>query len=197
MQRVPIEGLCALEQPRRCARDSRRVVALCRRAESARKAPVATPTNTGASSAPKDSAELEEQQESPEEFPRVEYVPHPQFPKLPASVPLTFTLTMVACLSPKPEDRPTFAQVLTVLLDVEAEVVRGRYMNSVGLIQVLTVKGCCWTAPPLLTYYNACASWVRSKCLLYSVYWIVHATYIVVLISASYRGIRVVSLEKM
>jgi hypothetical protein len=65
-----------------------------------------------------------------------EYVAHPDFPKLPASVPLSFTLTMVACLSAKPEERPSFPQVISVLEDVEAEVARGYYMNSIGVTQV-------------------------------------------------------------
>jgi hypothetical protein len=71
-----------------------------------------------------------------------EYIAHPSFPKLPASVPLTYTLTMVACLSAKPEDRPSFAQVLTVLSDVEAEVARGQYINSVGVTQVFISLKC-------------------------------------------------------
>lgn len=36
---------------------------------------------------------------------------HRDFPHLPPSAPLTFLLTMQACLSAVPEDRPTFEQV--------------------------------------------------------------------------------------
>jgi len=65
---------------------------------------------------------------------------HPAFPELPASVPLTYTLTMLACLSERPEDRPTFTHVLTVLLDVVAEVAQGTFINSDGAILVCS---CC------------------------------------------------------
>lgn len=41
----------------------------------------------------------------------LEYVVHPAFPELPATVPLTFTLTMHACLSLTPSERPSFEQV--------------------------------------------------------------------------------------
>lgn len=40
-----------------------------------------------------------------------DYVPHPEFPDLPSAVPLTFTLTMHACLSLTPSERPSFRQV--------------------------------------------------------------------------------------
>ena len=40
-----------------------------------------------------------------------EYTPHPDFPELPRAAPLTFTLTMHACLSHNPSERPTFRQV--------------------------------------------------------------------------------------
>lgn len=36
---------------------------------------------------------------------------NPLFPEMPASVPLTYTLVMHACLRAGPEDRPTFEQV--------------------------------------------------------------------------------------
>ena len=39
-----------------------------------------------------------------------EYVPHPDFMDLPKAAPLTFTLTMHACLSLNPAERPTFEQ---------------------------------------------------------------------------------------
>lgn len=45
-----------------------------------------------------------------------EYVISAQFPEMPASVPLTYTLAMHACLSAAPEERPTFEQVPFVLL---------------------------------------------------------------------------------
>jgi serine/threonine protein kinase len=60
---------------------------------------------------------------------------HPGFPHLPASVPLTYTLTMQACLSARPEERPSFAQVLVLLRDVAAEVATGGYINSLGRMQ--------------------------------------------------------------
>ena len=70
------------------------------------------------------------------------FAPHPNFPRVPASVPLTYTLTMVACLSERPEDRPTFTQAMDVLTDVVAEVRRGSYINSDGVTLVRA------TAPP-------------------------------------------------
>ena len=40
-----------------------------------------------------------------------QYTMQPSFPALPTAVPLTYTLTMHACLSTAPEERPTFEQV--------------------------------------------------------------------------------------
>jgi hypothetical protein len=60
----------------------------------------------------------------------------PAFPDLPASVPLTYTLSMKACLSEKPSERPSFAQVLTLLADMRQEVGGGHYINSEGRVQV-------------------------------------------------------------
>ena len=39
------------------------------------------------------------------------YVLNPAFPTLPTAVPLTYTLTMHACLSASPDERPSFEQV--------------------------------------------------------------------------------------
>lgn len=63
-------------------------------------------------------------------------VQDPEFPHLPASVPLTFTLAMAACLSERPADRPTFAQLGTIFGDLCSEVARGYYINSAGMLQV-------------------------------------------------------------
>lgn len=61
---------------------------------------------------------------------------NPDFPNLPSTVPLTYTLTMQACLSERRSERPTFAQITTILHDLCSEVARGNYINSLGLIQV-------------------------------------------------------------
>jgi hypothetical protein len=42
----------------------------------------------------------------------------------------------MACLSQSPDDRPSFAQIITLLDDMIAEVQRGKYIDSEGLIQV-------------------------------------------------------------
>eukprot|EP00892_Ulva_mutabilis_P009187 jgi/Ulvmu1/6640/UM003_0278.1 len=60
------------------------------------------------------------------------YARHPGYPHLPASVPLTYTLTMTACLSERPKDRPTFSHILVILEDLVQEVSRGAYINSDG-----------------------------------------------------------------
>lgn len=60
---------------------------------------------------------------------------HPAFPDIPTSVALTYTLLVKACLSPTPSDRPTFPQILQILLDVEREVSTGTYIDSLGVPQ--------------------------------------------------------------
>lgn len=61
---------------------------------------------------------------------------HGSFPDLPSSVPLTFTLTMKACLCEQPCERPSFGQILSLFDDVLTEVNEGHYLNSAGRIQV-------------------------------------------------------------
>ena len=51
-------------------------------------------------------------------------------------MPLTYTLTVKACLSARPADRPAFSQLLTLLADMVNEVAQGRYVNSEGRAQV-------------------------------------------------------------
>lgn len=65
-----------------------------------------------------------------------QYEIHPEFPLLQAGVPLTYTLTMKACLSHKYTERPSFSQVLQLLNDVQVEVAKGRYMDGTGRVQV-------------------------------------------------------------
>jgi hypothetical protein len=64
-------------------------------------------------------------------------VRHPAFPDLPADVPLTYALTMHACLCALPADRPSFRDVVTLLDDTRAEVAAGSYLNLEGLRRVL------------------------------------------------------------
>jgi hypothetical protein len=65
-----------------------------------------------------------------------QYVKHPGFPALPTSTPLTYTLTMKACLSQKHTERPTFSQILQLLGDLQKEVSKGTYMDATGRMQV-------------------------------------------------------------
>ena len=60
---------------------------------------------------------------------------HPMFPHLPTTTPLTYLLTMMACLSEKPADRPTFAQLLILIADMDEEVQRGSYIDASGRSQ--------------------------------------------------------------
>lgn len=66
----------------------------------------------------------------------VRYERHPVYPALPTSVPLTYTLTMTACLSDRPKDRPSFSHILVILEDLVQEVASGTYINSDGNPQV-------------------------------------------------------------
>ena len=79
-----------------------------------------------------------------------QYRQHPSFPRLPASVPLTYTLTTKACLSEQPADRPSFEQLLAILDDLQAEVATGTYLNSRGNVQVRCLS-------PLTTHRHAAA----------------------------------------
>ena len=64
------------------------------------------------------------------------FVHHPAFPTLPITVPLTFTLTMKACLSETPSERPTFGQIATIFEDLLFEVDTGTYISSSGQVMV-------------------------------------------------------------
>jgi hypothetical protein len=73
-----------------------------------------------------------------------QYEIHPEFPLLQAGVPLTYTLTMKACLSNKYTERPSFSQVLQLLNDVQIEVAKGRYMDGTGRVQVCVLQSPVW-----------------------------------------------------
>lgn len=57
---------------------------------------------------------------------------HPDFPHLPPSTPLTYVLTMQAALSEHAAERPSFADIVTLLTDNMDEVATGAYINSEG-----------------------------------------------------------------
>jgi hypothetical protein len=66
----------------------------------------------------------------------VQYGVHPSYPCLPSRVPLIYTLTMQACVSSIPSDRPTFDQAAQLLEDTAMEVAGGVYVDSEGKRQV-------------------------------------------------------------
>ena len=69
-------------------------------------------------------------------------VRHPMFPDLPASVPLTYVLSMKACLSEVPRERPSFDDLTTLLEDCSSEVLTGSYTNSMGHQWVRLSRAC-------------------------------------------------------
>lgn len=65
-----------------------------------------------------------------------EYDVHPEYPTLRDNIPLTYALTMKACLRQHAMERPTFDQILELLDDVSAEVRRGKYLDGDGRARV-------------------------------------------------------------
>ena len=51
-------------------------------------------------------------------------------------MPLTYTLTIKACLSADASERPTYAQLEELLADMRAEVHSGHYISSKGQVTV-------------------------------------------------------------
>jgi hypothetical protein len=94
----------------------------------------AAPPNTPTSSEMESKAALPAP-ESPKQMPQ-HFALHPLFPHLPADAPLTYTLTMQACLCEMPCDRPSFSDVVTLLQTMQNEVSSGQYLNSEGILQV-------------------------------------------------------------
>eukprot|EP00892_Ulva_mutabilis_P009199 jgi/Ulvmu1/6651/UM003_0289.1 len=80
---------------------------------------------------------------------RTEFRWNPDFPTLSRAAPLTYTLTMKACLSADAAERPSFAQVRTLLQDMQMELSRGRYIDSDGQVQDSAVLGAHITSPLL------------------------------------------------
>jgi hypothetical protein len=74
--------------------------------------------------------------EAPSNCDSTDFVQHSSFPSMPESVPLAYTLTVAACLSETPRDRPTFEELLVLLSDMEREVAEGQYVNSAAVNQV-------------------------------------------------------------
>jgi hypothetical protein len=52
---------------------------------------------------------------------------------LPPDAPLTYVLAFKACISDDAPDRPSFADVVTLLDDICAEVDSGIYINAQGV----------------------------------------------------------------
>lgn len=77
---------------------------------------------------------------------------HPEYPSLPAAVPLTYTLVMRACLSQDPAERPAFGHLVSMLEDLKTEVESGSYVDSTGGMQV----GCLRHRPRPLRCFDHC-----------------------------------------
>jgi hypothetical protein len=90
---------------------------------------------------PVDTKSFEADANDDDNYVDVDFIMHAGFPDLPKSVPLTFTLTMYACLSRVPEERPTFSQILTLFKDLGEELTSGSYINSVGQPEVCSCVG--------------------------------------------------------
>ena len=90
----------------------------------------------------------------------VDFVMHAGFPDLPREVPLTFTLTMYACLSRVPDERPTFEQILTLFDDLGKELSSGKYINSLGEPEVRALLACMYrllvVALPIVRVFCGC-----------------------------------------
>lgn len=65
-----------------------------------------------------------------------EYDVNPDYPNLAQFVPLTFALTMHACLREHHRERPTFEQIIELLDDVHREVASGEYIDVSGAKRV-------------------------------------------------------------
>lgn len=85
------------------------------------------------------------------------------------AAPLTYTLTMKACLSAEASERPSFAQVRTLLQDMQMELSRGRYIDSDGHVQVRhpshsdRLCHCLLTASSMLSAALRAAVWCRDR----------------------------------
>jgi hypothetical protein len=74
------------------------------------------------------------------------------FPVLNDAAPLTYTLAIKACTTANVAQRPTFAQLRELLVDLVAEVASGSYMSSAGepvvrapaCFSALPVRDCAW-----------------------------------------------------
>jgi hypothetical protein len=61
---------------------------------------------------------------------------HPDFPRLPATAPLTYHLAMQVCLASRPQDRLAFSQISRLLHCLLKEVASGVYTDTRGQLQV-------------------------------------------------------------
>lgn len=93
------------------------------------------------------------------------YTHNPKFPNLPENTPLTVVLTMAACLSDDPAERPTFVEVSQILTDVRAEVRSGAYIDSHAQPQVSI-----HVSPFVRKLWKTAALLVVSQCFSFAVF---------------------------
>lgn len=87
-----------------------------------------------------------------------EYDINPSYPNLAPYVPLTYALTLHACLRDHHRERPTFAQVIALLEGVQQEVASGEYVDLSGAKRVRLPRNLlsCPTLPSLRSGPKVC-----------------------------------------
>ena len=71
-----------------------------------------------------------------------DYDINPSYPNLDSVTPLTYALTLHACLRDHYRERPTFEQVIDLLEGVQREVMFGEYTDLGGGLRVRIDQPC-------------------------------------------------------
>ena len=61
---------------------------------------------------------------------------HPDLPGFPPHSPFNYAVLALACMTPVPEDRPPFSQIVEVLTSLDVELANGEYRDLSGHVRV-------------------------------------------------------------